>query len=536
MKFILTLCLLWTSVVFCEKGSLTVVRCDNGKNKFLSSPQAMQFEELHKNLNPNLDTVVLIHGFNNTYNSAVDTYKEVYPVASKSGRFNYVGFCWPVNFSIDFGKAVKHANEAGDYLTHTLTTISTLHNGDRKVHVIAHSLGCRVLLSSLKDNSSRYINWGDCHFFAPAVQHDVFHKSFSGANEIARNNFVYFSKDDLVLKYMYALWYWLFGRGESWQELSGAENFIPLSLEEKLQYMRNLENSIARSEFDRELMQQIKRAQAAMGLVGADAIDNVGNTDSRDFVSGHSYWQSKEALRIAVERILSGKAFFAREVVNKKVAYDAAAGKTIWKVPGKNGFFWGSGMSVDADGAPKAYHREKGKGLDYLANAGYPGNWWGIVTKNGVPVVQKSSDPAPGYYVSQTAMFSSAKSIYDPRRYVNASTIPYFVLPARKSMGAKLGDIAAVVNTRSGKVAYAMYSDVGPKNHIGEGSIALAEDLGIHSSPKKGGVSSGVVFIVFPGSGQGNGKLRTREEIRATGQRLFSAWGGVEQLNAVWKK
>ena len=59
------------------------------------------------------------------------------------------------------------------------------------------------------------------------------------------------------------------------------------------------------------------------------------------------------------------------------------------------------GMMVDADGSPQAYHPppDERKGLDNLADAGEPGNWWGIVTDNGKgsgnPVVQGSNDPAP---------------------------------------------------------------------------------------------------------------------------------------------
>jgi Fungal chitosanase of glycosyl hydrolase group 75 len=66
-------------------------------------------------------------------------------------------------------------------------------------------------------------------------------------------------------------------------------------------------------------------------------------------------------------------------------------------------------LGIDADGSPHAYHPNGSPpGLDYLANAGKPGNWYGIVTDNqkasGNPVVQGSSDPAPGFYISSTAL------------------------------------------------------------------------------------------------------------------------------------
>lgn len=41
-------------------------------------------------------------------------------------------------------------------------------------------------------------------------------------------------------------------------------------------------------------------------------------------------------------------------------------------------------------------------------------------------------------------------------------------------------------------------ADIGP--HPGEGSIAMADALGIPSSPKHGGVDSGVTYVAFPHS------------------------------------
>ena len=53
-------------------------------------------------------------------------------------------------------------------------------------------------------------------------------------------------------------------------------------------------------------------------------------------------------------------------------------------------------MTVCADGSPRAYGPEgcSPEPLDYLGNAGYPGNWWGITTdKYGNPYVQQDSSP-----------------------------------------------------------------------------------------------------------------------------------------------
>lgn len=200
---------------------------------------------------------------------------------------------------------------------------------------------------------------------------------------------------------------------------------------------------------------------------------------------------------------------------------------------GEKALFFVAGMRIDADGAPRAYHPSGSPpGLDFLANAGHPGNFFGLVTdRHGNPVVQSAHDPAPGFFVSPTSLQNSDRADEDPRRYVNASAIPYIVLPAlvRDRGGARLGDFATVRRRSNGKLSHAIYADSGPAGKIGEGSIALAEALGLPPSPKHGGTNEkDIVYVVFAGSG--NGRPRRKAEINAIGKKLFKAWGGLERL------
>jgi hypothetical protein len=103
-----------------------------------------------------------------------------------------------------------------------------------------------------------------------------------------------------------------------------------------------------------------------------------------------------------------------------------------------------------------------------------------------------------------------------------------------RQLGVQLGDFAVVFNLRNGKSSYAIFADVGPAESIGEGSIALAESLGIWSDARRGGTRGGIVYLVFPGSG--NGRPRSIGEIYDQSERLFQAWGGVEQLTACGKR
>ena len=95
-----------------------------------------------------------------------------------------------------------------------------------------------------------------------------------------------------------------------------------------------------------------------------------------------------------------------------------------------------AGMTIDGDGAngqtggvpvyaPKGFTPAP---LDHLANAGEPGNWFGVVTdtgkKDGKPVKQKATDPAPGAYVSATSYRWPERARIDPLAYVDAASGP----------------------------------------------------------------------------------------------------------------
>jgi len=193
-------------------------------------------------------------------------------------------------------------------------------------------------------------------------------------------------------------------------------------------------------------------------------------------------------------------------------------------------------MAIDADGAFRAYHPDDRHGLDSLAHAGHPGDWWALVTDNGKssgrPVVQGKSDPAPGYYVSTTALYDIGKlNPRDPHKYVDALNIPYVVLHPKALKYARLGDFATVVNLQNGRTSAALVADVSaPDLPVGEGSIALAKALGINSNARNGGKRGGVVYLIY--SGSGNGRPRPLQEIATKSKELLEEWGGLNKLNA----
>ena len=193
-------------------------------------------------------------------------------------------------------------------------------------------------------------------------------------------------------------------------------------------------------------------------------------------------------------------------------------------------FYFVSGMTIDADGAPNAYNPDD-TGLDELANAGAPGRWNGIITdRDGNPLIQQERDPFPGYYISCTSLSDESKEFTEPTRFVDASKIPYITLPqdVADRGGARLGDFAVVMNLRNRKSSFAIYADIGT---LGEGSIALAEALGIRSDARHGGQSGGVLYLLF--SGSGNLRPRTIDEIQTEGERLLlDHWREMKKLSS----
>lgn len=174
---------------------------------------------------------------------------------------------------------------------------------------------------------------------------------------------------------------------------------------------------------------------------------------------------------------------------------------------------WTGGLAIDADGSPRAYNPDSERGLDNLANAGrpgdatHPGNWWGILCdQRGNPVVQGAADPAPGFYISMTALSDESRVWNDPRRFVDSETIPFLVIPGHflgfmsKGGVCRVGDLAVCVNLANGNKVPCIVGDIGPADQLGEGSIALAAALGIPSSPRNGGCAGDILTIVFSGS------------------------------------
>jgi hypothetical protein len=155
----------------------------------------------------------------------------------------------------------------------------------------------------------------------------------------------------------------------------------------------------------------------------------------------------------------------------------------------------------------------------------------------GVPKSAVDPDGNPsGFFVSTTSLHDPRFDAADPRRYVDARTIPYFVLPDGENgpfgreHGVKEGDIALIV--RGSRGVFAVFADAGPVDKLGEASAAVITRLAgepdaMDHVPRP--IASGVTTLILPGSRNLLAELppRSARVIAEAGARALGAAGGL---------
>jgi hypothetical protein len=207
----------------------------------------------------------------------------------------------------------------------------------------------------------------------------------------------------------------------------------------------------------------------------------------------------------------------------------------VFRRAGSEAVFYRSGLAIDADGAPNAYHPDDLSGIDALVHAGVPGNWWALVTENGEPILQKGGTYT-GFYVSMTWLHreDGLYSPVDPRYWIDAREVPYLAIPRSvwEPAGIDKGDLAVVLNEKANRISWAIVADWGTEETLGEGSIALAETLKVPSDPRVGGVPEGIAYLVFPNTAGRPRWPRDVGEMERKVAELLAEFGGKAMLNA----
>jgi hypothetical protein len=218
---------------------------------------------------------------------------------------------------------------------------------------------------------------------------------------------------------------------------------------------------------------------------------------------------------------------------------------TVWQESGTKAAHFLAKMSTDVDGSPRAYHPKDKHEPD---NAGRAFDWMCNVKMSDLHGIQGDDavGPAPGYYVSATSLKDeSVTNEKDARRYVDASVVPFIVLPLASfpvpsGTPLHLGCLAFVVDRVNGRSSGAIFADVG--NAVGEVSLALSMRLAhrpFYSKiyPKVIGFDEEefderFFYLVFPD--QAIAPPWSETAIQTQANSLFQAWGGEARLKTLY--
>lgn len=227
-----------------------------------------------------------------------------------------------------------------------------------------------------------------------------------------------------------------------------------------------------------------------------------------------------------------------------------------------------SQMQVNTDGAPDSYHPDD-IGITHICNGvsigsactwkpqclpefrqakaeGFKGPqkicFFAMATDaRGVPIIQGPDDPKPGYFVSTTALHQPGANVRTPQAQLDSNTVPFAVIPGSwqtsKKPGPQLGDVGVAYRRSTGQTAFFVIGDTGPRNKLGEGSVALHQALGNDPFVMRFGVRRArqgiggrdVVYLMFPKTAQ-PGQHLDEASIRRMAEAPLEKFGGVERL------
>lgn len=150
---------------------------------------------------------ILIHGYNNTYQDALDFF--VHIINNTPDLYDhYICYLWPGGDSFwEYEQA--RTIVTGDILPQRLSaTLENISVKSARFDIISHSMGCRLALEAL--NRTRKGNIHNLFMFAPAVDDEAIEKGerYSTAIQNTSKSYVFYSRFDPVENIIYPLAEW----------------------------------------------------------------------------------------------------------------------------------------------------------------------------------------------------------------------------------------------------------------------------------------------------------------------------------------
>lgn len=147
--------------------------------------------------------VILVHGYNNTFNEVCDAYLRITNQLNTSSvpHDQVIGYLWPGgDRKISYWTAKKRAQQLSGRIASLLSKLS---NNASSVDIVAHSMGCFLSLATMK--KSNLVKIRNIYLMAPAVGNYKLSDSayFSKAVSRCKSAFIFKSRDDTVLRYAF---------------------------------------------------------------------------------------------------------------------------------------------------------------------------------------------------------------------------------------------------------------------------------------------------------------------------------------------
>jgi hypothetical protein len=228
------------------------------------------------------------------------------------------------------------------------------------------------------------------------------------------------------------------------------------------------------------------------------------------------------------------------ELETVRDAFDGKRHMPVRRIKGTTPLFFKAKMSIDADGAARAYHPDS-KNPESLDNTGNATSESKKFIQGQKMNGKTGKGPRPGFFVSATRLQHGDD--FDANAFVDAEFVPYIVLPGSFAADVAPGDICTVVNMKNLRTTSAIFADTNPR--VGEASIRTALNLHVHdpsfpiTKMARAGGDDGAnyVYIVYPNSRftpRADAPHWPAEQIEETASPLFEAFGGLDMVRRLF--